>query len=250
MADKTSKQSSSKGPPQDKNPVEEKETDKNSKVSVRRKKSKNIDYRSIDGGSKKVAPFKWDTKCSICEARFSRRDERDRHMREVHSRDGRVKCPDCYMTFSREEYMLRHRSNSHTSSHLHLKCEICETSFAHQRNLDRHKDEVHAGGHFKCKECPATYARKEKLQKHMEKGKHFVEFLCEICHTKLVFKDMKALEKHVKVKDGSRRKGYGIKLWCTSSSLGPWTIYGSKGPEEEKAEFIKRGLKKAQEEES
>ena len=54
------------------------------------------------------------------------------------------------------------------------------------------------------------------------------------------------LRKHqCKVKDGSRRKGYGIKIWCTSSSRN-WDVYGSKGVQEEKEQFIRRGLKKAQ----
>ena len=246
MADNISMPSTSKEhPPKiDQGKEEDLKEEKGSKKWVRKKTFKNVDYKSVDGGNKQVAPCFWDNKCNICEKTFATRLKRDRHMNEVHGNE-RVKCPDCEKTFSREEYMERHRIASHASSGSNFQCEICHKSFAHQRNLDRHKDESHAGGHFKCTECPATYVRQEKLQKHIENGKHLVEFYCEICHQKLVFKNMQAVEKHVKVKDGSRRKGYGIKIWCTSSSRN-WDVYGSKGVQEEKEQFIRRGLKKAQ----
>ena len=187
-----------------------------------------------------------DNKCDICEEKFFRRLERDRHVREVHSGEGRVKCPECDITFSRMETMLRHRDTSHASSSSSFKCEICHKPFPQQRNLERHRDEVHAGRHFKCTECPATYARKEKLEKHIESGRHKIAFYCGICHEYLAFKNMMSLEKHVKVKEGSRRKGYGIKIWCTSSSRN-WDIHGGEGTKEEKEKFIREGLKKAQE---
>lgn len=248
MADNISKPSTSRETPPKvyHGKEEENKTDKECKKWVRKKTFKNVDYRNVDGSSKKVAPTFWDTKCDICEEKFATKLTRDRHIKEVHCNDERVKCPDCDKIFSRKEYMSRHRIASHTSSSSNFQCDICDKSFAHQRNLDQHKDGVHAGAHYKCKECPATYARKEKLQKHIENGKHLVEFYCGICHQKLVFKNMQALEKHIKVKAGSRRKGYGIKIWCASSSRN-WDIYGNKGVEEQKEEFIKSGLNKAQE---
>ena len=89
---------------------------------------------------------------------------------------------------------------------------------------------------------------KEKLQQHMESGRHKIAFYCGICHEYLAFRDMASLEQHVQVKEGSRRKGYGIKIYCASSKRN-WgrDIYGGKGMKKEKENFIQEGLKKAQE---
>ena len=252
MADSTASSSTGETIPKDiDNPKEEeKKYDTDSKKWVRKRTLQNVDYRSRDGSSEVVSPCFWDNKCNICEETFFMKRERDRHIREVHSKDERIKCPECDMTFSRKESMTRHRDTKHSSSSSMFKCEICHKSFTQQGNLDRHRDEVHAGYHFKCSECPASYARKEKLQAHKEKGNHLVEFYCDICKEYLVFKDLTSLEKHVKIKYGSRREKYGIKLWCTSRPIGtPGTqhIYNSKGIEVEKEDFIKTGLMKAQE---
>ena len=243
MADTPANPSSSKKP---EDIDESKEGGRKTKSEY--KKRVRTDYKCKDGSAKIVSPCWWDIKCNICEQTFSRKLERDRHVKEVHTGEGRVKCPECDITFSRKETMLRHRDTSHASSSSSFKCDICHKTFPQQRNLERHRDEVHAGGHFECTECPATYTRKEKLQQHMESGRHKIAFYCGICHEYLAFRDMASLEQHVKVKEGSRRKGYGIKIYCASSKRN-WgrDIYGGQGIKKEKENFIQEGLKKAQE---
>ena len=236
---------STKKPPKDV-PDAKKGEKTDGKKWVRQQTRKNVEYKPREGSSMSVAPCWWDSKCNICEKKFPRRAERDRHVREVHSMDEKIKCQDCNLTFSRKETMLRHRTTSHTSSSSNFTCDICEKSFTQQRNLDRHKDDVHAGGHFKCNICPATYVRKEKLEKHKKSGQHHLAFYCEICKQNLVFKNMPALKKHIKA-----RKFDCVRLYCTSPSYYQ-AIHGGMGTvvnaEEEKEMLIARGLKKAQDE--
>ena len=242
MADSKKPPSSKKNPKDILDAKEREKTD--GKKWVRKQTRKNVEYKPREGGSMSVAPCWWDSKCNICEKKFTRRVDRDRHVREVHSKEKRIKCPDCDLTFSRQEYMFRHRTTSHTRSASKFKCEICEKLFTQQCNLDRHRADVHAGGDFKCDICPATYVRKEKLDKHKKSGQHQISFYCEICKKELVFKNMLALENHIKA-----RKFSHVRLYCTSASHYHeiHTGWGNVlNAEEEKKSLIARGLRQAQ----
>ena len=105
-------------------------------------------------------------------------------MKEVHSKRGRVKCPQCDRDFSRRVYMERHYAKAHASSQEIIRCGTCEKTFNRRDNLKRHIKEVHkdAEGEFECEECVAVFTRKSKLERHMKKKKHYVLGNCHGCN--------------------------------------------------------------------
>ena len=179
-----------------------------------------------------------DNKCPICEATFARRLKRDRHIKEVHSAE-KIKCTECPKTYTRQEQLDYHIKKVHQAVSTNYKCDICGKDFKYKRNLNRHKDETHAGGHFKCVVCSARFVRKQKLEKHMEKGNHEIEFVCEICEQKLTFRDVASMEKHIKV----RNRKQDMVITCTASSTGYYESRLNK--DEVREQFIKEGLKMA-----
>ena len=102
------------------------------------------------------------------------KNDKHRHMSEVHSKAGRVKCPDCGKDFSRRENMLVHQKQSHSDN----------------------------AQSFKCDECPAEFTRKFYLKKHKQKGKHYIEILCKYCDQIITFKSHASAKKDISLEVG------------------------------------------------
>ena len=166
---------------------------------------KNVEYK---GG---LPPYRWDDKCPECGKQFSLRAERDRHVKEVHSQDERVKCPDCDKTFARRRHMKRHHRKNHTDEPQSFKCDVCPKLFsrpvyliAHKKsahNWDdecplcgkkcmwmnektRHMREVHSKeGRVKCPDCDKSFSRREYMDRHHSKAhaSNPQTFECNIC---------------------------------------------------------------------
>ena len=183
-------------------------------------------------------------KCYICFKKFKTWHKRDRHIKEVHSQGTFVMCPECDQVFSREEHMRSHMRNVHADQPPMFKCEICDKSFKHTFTLRRHVKQVHEQSSFKCQECSATYTQKYKLEKHIAAGSHLVDFYCHSCKKWFAFKNISALENHVRVRNfGPCGYNCGFILRCRSIPRDKYymqTIDGSK--EREKAKFIRWGL--------
>ena len=118
-------------------------------------------------------------------------------MKEVHSKRGRVKCPQCDRDFSRSVYMERHFAKAHASSQEIIRCGTCEKTFSRRDNLKRHIKQVHkdAEGEFECEECVAVFTRKNKLERHMKKRKHYVLGVCCGCYKCHVYPSRTAMLK-------------------------------------------------------
>ena len=182
--------------------------------------------------------------CSFCDTKFKSWHKMDRHIKEVHTRETQVRCPQCDKVFSREEHMRSHMRNVHLDKTEKFQCDICQASFDYKYNLKRHVKQVHENFSFKCQECSAAYTQKYKLEKHVASGNHLVDFYCHCCKKWLAFKNLSALENHVRVRNwGPCGYNCGFILRCRSIPRDKYYcqwIAGSK--EKEKAEFIKRGL--------
>ena len=161
--------------------------------------------------------------CPICGQYFSRKYERDRHMKEVHSGEPSFKCLDCNKVFIREWILTRHKETAHSSHPPLYKCDICDKMFTQPGTRTRHKIEVHAGSCFKCNECPATFARKEGLLKHIKSGVHYIEYYCKCCKQNIIFKSLKSMESHYREipKQGGR-------YYLTSCKNNPYPQRSSK----------------------
>ena len=181
--------------------------------------------------------------CSICSVKFRRKQALDRHINEVHSKIGQIKCPECEKVFTRVENMKSHMRRFHSDQPQLYKCDICNKMFTHTGTLKRHKAQIHERFRYECSECSAEFSRKVGLDKHVESGKHYVDFYCDSCKQKLVFRSMKMLKKHVKV-----RNAYpdGFELRCSGIPRQSYHFYMRGGvKKEEKEKFIREGLRKA-----
>lgn len=149
----------------------------------------------------------WDDQCPICDKKFMWKNDKHRHMSEVHSKAGRVKCPDCGKDFSRRENMLVHQKQSHSDN----------------------------AQSFKCDECPAEFTRKFYLKKHKQKGKHYIELLCKYCDQIITFKSHAGKERHFLG---------GWKTLHTCKNAKKRLLLGRIPSEEEKQAFIEAQLER------
>ena len=179
-------------------------------------------------------------KCSICSTKFKRKYHLDRHIKEVHSQEMQIKCPECDQVFTREEHMRSHIRLAHSDEPTMYKCETCDKMFSHTYTLRRHVKQVHEKSCFRCQECSATYTQKYKLENHVTSGNHLVDFYCHSCKKWLAFKNISALQNHVKVRDAYPD---GFKLRCSSIPREKYYYHMLGGiKERQKQIFIKWGL--------
>ena len=148
--------------------------------------------------------------CPICSKEFKWANERSRHIREVHSKDRRVKCPKCNQDFSRRETMERHCRRDHSNNVNNFSCDICDKQFNRKDNLTRHIKEVHENQKFECEECPAEFSQKVKLERHIKKGKHWVWGECHHCNETFDFKSRAAFHRHCWRDCPKKKKHQGI----------------------------------------
>ena len=132
--------------------------------------------------------------CPICDATFTWKQNKDRHMREVHpsSADGdKVKCPDCVKTFSRQDYMNQHWQFAHADNPTLFYCVECEKPFTQRQTVIRHFNEIHLGEQYICQQCPAIFSRKYQFNKHNERAEHWQYHYCWDCDkvVKMTFED-------------------------------------------------------------
>ena len=193
-----------------------------------------------EGKHKKKKPL---YECSFCGTKFKSRHKRKRHIKEIHIMDTVVLCPECDQIFSREEHMRSHFRNVHADQADMFKCDICDKSFKHTFTLRRHVKQVHEEFKFKCPECSATYTQKYKLEKHVASGNHLIDFYCHSCKKWLAFKNISALEDHVRVRNfGPLGYNIGYILRCRSIPRDKYHFQTDGMKERAKAKFIRRGL--------
>ena len=129
--------------------------------------------------------------CEICEASFTLKKNRDRHIREIHSPSDDVVCPMCNKSFSRPSKLAEHWYIVHDGNSDH-KCEICHKSFTQSYHLTRHIMEVHSsfpGDKVKCPDCDKSFTRKEHMKEHWsfwhcEIGEYWKCGICEELFTR------------------------------------------------------------------
>ena len=93
------------------------------------------------------------TKCSYCDATFSRLDD-----------------------FSQDRHQCQEKVSALGANHGH-RCEICEKIFTRKDSLHKHLSQVHSGKRYQCNMCPASFAQSYKLKKHSEKHQGYTGIL-------------------------------------------------------------------------
>lgn len=107
-----------------------------------------------------------DFTCSLCDRRFRKKCDLERHER-VHSGEKPYECLICKGTFQQAHNLTKHMV-THTGMKSYT-CDICNKTFGRSDVLARHMHvhEVHKP--FTCEGCRRTFARHSQLITHMEK---------------------------------------------------------------------------------
>ena len=101
------------------------------------------------------------------------------------------RCKGCYIISQTDEDALRHIKYVHLIHTAQYPCPLCGEPFWHQRDLDRHADDVHAPPKYQCDICHRAFESGEKLQTHrlIKHSKKITCYKCDKQIDELIFKE-------------------------------------------------------------
>ncbi|XP_062600053.1 uncharacterized protein LOC134261649 [Saccostrea cucullata] len=101
------------------------------------------------------------------------------------------RCKSCYIISQTDEDAMRHIKYVHLIHTALYPCPLCGEPFWHQRDLDRHADDVHAPPKYQCDICQRAFESGEKLQTHrlIKHSKKITCYKCEKQVDELIFKE-------------------------------------------------------------
>ncbi|XP_041062223.1 zinc finger and BTB domain-containing protein 40 isoform X1 [Carcharodon carcharias] len=152
--------------------------------------------------------------CSACGKTFTFKCRLELHLTRCRS-ISHVKvasCEECGETRTSQKDLERHRVEVHDAPRgkrrrLPVTCDICGKSFAHQSGMQYHKRSDHFDEKpFSCSECGAKFAANSTLKNHLRLHTGEKPFFCKHCD--MTFMQAAALAYHMKKKH-SEGKMYG-----------------------------------------
>jgi len=79
--------------------------------------------------------------CDLCDARFTRRGDLERHIKVVHNKDRPFKCSKCHRTFGDKKNLRWHLSNHDRKLFHH--CQVCGFKFGKREYWENHVRYIH-----------------------------------------------------------------------------------------------------------
>ncbi|XP_078095316.1 zinc finger and BTB domain-containing protein 40 isoform X2 [Mustelus asterias] len=152
--------------------------------------------------------------CNACGKTFTFKCRLELHLTRCRS-SGHLKgtsCEECGETRTSQKDLEKHRVEVHNAPkgkkrRLPVTCDICGKSFAHQSGMQYHKRSDHFDEKpFSCRECGAKFAANSTLKNHMRLHTGEKPFFCKHCD--MTFMQAAALAYHMKKKH-SEGKMYG-----------------------------------------
>ncbi|XP_067826791.1 zinc finger and BTB domain-containing protein 40 isoform X2 [Heptranchias perlo] len=152
--------------------------------------------------------------CSACDKTFTFKCRLELHLTRCRS-IGQLKaviCEECGETKTSQKDLEKHKVEVHDAPkgkkrRLPVTCDICGKSFAHQSGMQYHKRSDHFDEKpFSCNECGAKFAANSTLKNHMRLHTGEKPFFCKHCD--MTFMQAAALAYHMKKKH-SEGKMYG-----------------------------------------
>ena len=104
--------------------------------------------------------------CYICMKKFKIKYRLEDHM-NTHNEDNIFSCNTCDKTFPTKFTKERHFQEVHTKECMEYSCELCDSKFSLDRNLQRHRV-VHDGepSEYSCTLCDTKFKRTDNLYQH------------------------------------------------------------------------------------
>ncbi|XP_076365516.1 uncharacterized protein LOC143254349 [Tachypleus tridentatus] len=137
-------------------------------------------------------------RCHLCQQLFNVRDDLKTHVTNhpAVSSQKNFSCPDCDMTFTHKQNLVRHSSvHSETKT---FKYSLCFKKFRTAEKLQKHET-LHKGGKtVVCNYCNGFFALEKSLKKHIMKFHKEHVFPCSQCSRNFLTKVL--LEKHERLK--------------------------------------------------
>ena len=157
--------------------------------------------------------------CYICMKKFKIRYRLEDHM-NTHDEDKTFSCNTCDKTFPTKFTKERHFQEVHTEECFEYGCELCDSKFSLERNLQRHRA-IHDGepSAYSCTLCDTKFKRTDNLNQHckevhgIDKKKQVLKgindkrnsYKCVQCDSSFIRRNM--LERHTAtVHESSNRK--------------------------------------------
>lgn len=138
--------------------------------------------------------------CKVCEKRFGYPTDLKRHKcsgsdksqetkqeaeikenKEKPKGDIQFQCPECNYSSRIKKRLTSHIQRSHRKEY---PCDQCNRMFGYQKDLDKHKENIHSGIEFFCDQCSKVYKNKQIFESHLkthESGYIKPYYNCEHC---------------------------------------------------------------------
>ncbi|CAC5412391.1 KRAB [Mytilus coruscus] len=111
-------------------------------------------------------------KCMTCTLTFNKSSHVNRHVRIIHNKEKKYKCPTCEACFTTNE-SLQYHNKWHTGVK-DVECPHCDMKFLVHKNLRKHMNKHHPGLITQrrkktnyCEICDSIFTRKDRLEYHM-----------------------------------------------------------------------------------
>ena len=110
------------------------------------------------------------------------------------SKEEKLRCEDCDLTFAQSGQKYRHVKAIHGVKS--LDCSECGKLFRRKDQLDRHIKSIHSSDVFKCEDCGKHFNRSDNFDRH-KKGLYKN---CNLCGKRLC--SLKSMSRHFAVEHG------------------------------------------------
>ena len=126
--------------------------------------------------------------CKKCPASFKHKNSLIRHEKN-HSDKKHFTCTVCNISFQRADDLKRHTANRHKTEKHHFKCTKCPKVFKYKRGLVQH-EKTHTDEKIVCPVCQVTFTHEHNLNRHIKnqhpetRKRKAEEEVAEKCHKK------------------------------------------------------------------